>query len=96
MMPKPNDEGTPIMKLLDTLRNGFRKNRGKGWHQTELNFGDEGKKRMNAVEEQLMLVEGLKIEMYLSLPNTREIDRKIRGKKLQKFKTRKVKYGPLT
>jgi hypothetical protein len=43
LMDVPKDKRTPIVKLIDTLRDGYRKHRGKGWHRRELNFGDQGK-----------------------------------------------------
>jgi hypothetical protein len=59
---------------------------------------------MNAVEKEQLLVEGLMLEMYLSLPTTKEIDPEsqkvkkyaIQDTKSQKFKPWKGTYDPLT
>jgi hypothetical protein len=62
-----------------------------------------GEKHMTVVEKQQLLMEGLMLEMYLALPNTREIDPKsqtfisydIRDKNSQTYKEARARKSTI-
>jgi hypothetical protein len=62
------DIRSPTIKLIDSLKDAYSRNRGTGWRRTELGLRAEGKKHMGIAEEQRLFIEIILLENYVSDP----------------------------
>jgi hypothetical protein len=90
------DIRSPTIKLIDSLKDAYSRNRGKGWRRAELGFRAEGKKHMSTAEEQQLFIEIILLENYISDPKKKPLQLQPRDKQLKQFKVRKSLYVPLS
>ena len=89
--PKEKDKRLPIERLIDCLRDGYRKSRKRGWHRDDLNLGKGV--RLNHTEKNQLLLEVTMLQQYLSEHPNAHIDRYARS---QKFKKRLGRFNPVS